>query len=242
MFTATETSAILARRTPLNFRKQLETEARAHRLPRDTIDTLMASIPPGLVTDVDRGVFDKSVLGNAVTNPHYWTDSLDIDTALAEKKWHGVKSLLTETIYQARRDGLRVAVLFIPSRYQYVPESHEVTNPQVRAGMEIRSHWLTQTSELQHRLARFADEMHLPLLDLTPMLREANRAGLNVTYKMDGHWNPLGHWLAAAAISAWMTNKHVFGIPKAMAANKHDTDRMRPSDSSQYGRYSQPDG
>ena len=60
MFTATERSAIITARTALNFRKQLETEARAHRLPRDTIDTLMAAIPPGLVTDVDRGGYSTS--------------------------------------------------------------------------------------------------------------------------------------------------------------------------------------
>ena len=40
------------------------------------------------------------------------------------------------------------------------------------------------------------DEMHLPFLDLTPMLREANQRALNLTYTADVHWNSLAHRLA----------------------------------------------
>jgi hypothetical protein len=132
-------------------------------------------------------------------------------------------------------------LLYIPTRYQYVPESHINSNPQVKAGMEIRRHWLTETSELQKRLASFVDEMHLPFLDLTPMLREANQRGLKLTYTVDGHWNSLGHRYAADAISEWLTSRHVFASPKTLASNKFHADREKPSDSLRDEKYLQPD-
>ena len=103
-------------------------------------------------------------------------------------------------------------------RRAHVARFKSETNPQVEAGMEVRRHWLTGTSELQNRLAGLANEMRLPLLDLTPMLREASRKGLNVIYTVDGHWNPLGHRLAAGAISEWLTSEHVFELPVALAS------------------------
>jgi lysophospholipase L1-like esterase len=225
LFMTGEKTSLPAERTPINFAKALENEAREREIPQARIDAMIAALPAELVTDVNQGVFNGSILGNAVTNPRYWADSLDIDTAMARKKWHNVKSLLTETISRARSDGLQVAVLYIPTRYQYVPESHDKTNPQVKAGVEIRRHWLTETSELQNRLASLMDEMHLPFLDLTTRLREANRNGLDVTYKSDGHWNPLGHKLAADEISEWLTSEHVFERPHTIASNSMSTTR-----------------
>lgn len=215
LFMATERNVFSAGHAPVNFQKDLEDEARERKIPQARIDAMTESIPAALVADVNRGVFGRSILGNAVTNPTYWADSLDIDTAIADRKWHSVKILMTETVNQARSDGLRVAVLYIPTRYQYVPDSHNETNPQIKVGMEIRHHWLTGTSELQNRLASWVDEMQLPFLDLTPMLREASHDELNVVYAVDGHWNPLGHRLAADAIADWLTSEHVFELPVA---------------------------
>ena len=73
------------------------------------------------------------------------------------------------------------------------------------------------------------------------MLREANRDGLNVTYEIDGHWNPLGHSLAATAISDWLVSKHVFEITDALAANKYDAGKSQPSGSYRDDNYLQPD-
>jgi lysophospholipase L1-like esterase len=241
LFMTTERTHFSTGRTPTNFQKELENEARNRQIPQTHIDAMLASVPAELVTDVNQGAFDRSILGNAVTNPDYWADSLDIDNAIAEKKWHGVKSLLTETINQARRDGLRVAALYIPTRYQYIPKSHEASNPQVKAGMKLRRQWLSETSELQNRLASLTGELRLPFLDLTPMLREANRDGLNVIYEMDGHWNPLGHRLTADAISEWLASKHVFKIPDALASNKYGAGKRKPSGSYRDEDYLQPD-
>jgi len=241
LFMSAEKTSLPAASTSINFAKTLENEARKREIPQARINAMIAALPAELVTDVNQGAYNGSILGNAITNPRYWSDSLDIDTAIAEKKWHGVKSLLTETIHQASSDGLQVAVLYIPSRYQYVPESHINSNPQVKAGMQIRRHWLTETSELQKRLASFVEEMHLPFLDLTPMLREANQRGLNLTYTADGHWNSLGHRLAANAISEWLTSRHIFASPKTLASNKFHTDREKPSDSLREEKYLQPD-
>ncbi|MGB5259007.1 MAG: hypothetical protein WBO34_00620 [Gammaproteobacteria bacterium] len=218
LFMATESTAFSAVRAPVDFRKDLQDEARDRGISQAHINDMKASVPSGLVADVNQGVFDSSILGNAVTNPTYWVDSLDIDTKIADSKWNSVKTLLTETVYQARSDGLRVAVLYIPTMYQYVPDSHNEINPQVKAGMEVRRQWLTGTSELQNRLVHWVDEMQLPFLDLTPMLREASHDGLNVIYTVDGHWNPLGHRLAADAISEWLASEHVFEHPVARAS------------------------
>ena len=82
--------------------------------------------------------------------------------------------------------------------------------------------------------------MRLPFLDLTPMLREANHDGLKVTYTIDGHWNPLGHRLAADAISEWLTSQHVFAPPETLASNKYGTDKEKPSGSFREKVYLQP--
>jgi lysophospholipase L1-like esterase len=240
LFMTSIKTSLPAERTLDNFAKALEKEARQRDIPQARIDAMIAALPAELVDDVNQGAFDGSVLGKAVTNPRYWADSLDIDTAMAEKKWHGVKSLLTETISKARSDGLQVAVLFIPTRYQYVPQSHFNSNPQVQAGMDIRQHWLTETSQLQKRLAILAGEMQLPFLDLTPMLHKANQQGLKLTYTADGHWNSLGHRLAADAISEWLTSKHVFEAPNTLATNKFHSYREKPSDNLRDDNYLQP--
>jgi hypothetical protein len=118
--------------------------------------------------------------------------------------------LLAEIAQQIRNKGVGVAIVFIPTVYQYDPQSHDKSNPSVVAGIRIKDHWLYGKSEIQKRLETWAAAKRLPFLDLTPVFRDATRIYADLTYELDGHWTPTGHQVAAKAIARWLMDNNVF--------------------------------
>jgi hypothetical protein len=89
--------------------------------------------------------------------------------------------LLEEIGALCRRRGARPYIVYVPDVTELDAErSHESL---VRAVREMIGEISRVTS--------------IPLIDLTPGLREARRRGLAVTFSRDEHWNPNGHRLVA---------------------------------------------
>jgi hypothetical protein len=76
-------------------------------------------------------------------------------------------------------------------------------------GTSIRYDWLHVKAELQVRLEAWAANNAVPFLDLTPIFRAASEQGHKLNWKLDGHWNPAGHELAAKAIADWVQDCNI---------------------------------
>ena len=110
----------------------------------------------------------------------------------------------------ARRQGIEAAILFIPTRLQVEPGSHESNNPWIAGGVRVRHAWLADTTQIQRLVSSLALDYNVPFLDLTPVMRESARAGNVLYYPLDGHWNSQGHRLAALEIAAWLERERVY--------------------------------
>ena len=197
------------RRHPGSAIAGLEDLAKTKGVSQSRIDAWQKSLPPELAKLVGTDQFSWWILGLGLVNPAYWTDSLDIDTESARARWTAMSGVLTETVKQARARNLAVAVVFAPVAFQYDPEYGDLWT---HVGVHVRREWLTEQSELERSLQRWANEDDVPFLNLTTPFREAvrdGRRGLN--FRMDPHWTEAGHAVAADAIAAWLpaVNRHL---------------------------------
>jgi SGNH hydrolase-like domain, acetyltransferase AlgX len=137
--------------------------------------------------------------------------------------------LVRETILQVQKlseaAGARFLLVYVPSKsHVYLPYLNDpetvarVFIDVPRLGLDeagfIQFTNETATPELvrQHMddqvilLADFAAEHNIRYLDLTPTFQEEARAGAELYYPFDTHWNQLGHNLAAETIN-WYINE-----------------------------------
>lgn len=59
-----------------------------------------------------------------------------------------------------------MGVVYIPSKFQYDPNAHAVTEPWVFAGAYIRSDWLLGKTPIRTRLEAWAARTTVPYLDM----------------------------------------------------------------------------
>ena len=116
-----------------------------------------------------------------------------------------MKSILDFMINECRARGIEVGVVFTPSPFQHNRDFHQETNPWVKVGVNIRKHWLTDTTKVQQNLNEWSQVINVPYLDLTDEFRKAeNTYDEDINYPLDSHWTPLGHRIAAEAIRKWL--------------------------------------
>jgi hypothetical protein len=195
-----------------NFVATISDEARRQGIPEGRISEWRDSLDDELVSAINRGAFNGALLSNGLLYPDYWTDALDLSSERAETKWTNMTSVLSEILTLAERHDLPVAMVFIPDRFQYDPAGHAPDSPRIQSGMHVRSNWLTETTELQHRLGRWTLERSVPFLDLTETFRKTVASGKALNWKKDGHWNATGHKVAATVIADWLREQE--GFPK----------------------------
>ena len=142
--------------------------------------------------------------------PNYWEEAINITPPAAERKYQSMRLVLDEITSVAREHGMAIGLLYIPAPLQYDPSRHESWNPWIIGGVEFKSEWLSETAEIQRRLAGWAQKKDIPFLDLTPALRAEVEAGRKLNFKLDGHWNAEGHRVAGKAIRKWIDRYNVF--------------------------------
>lgn len=198
------------RRKMRGFVGTVEVLAAEQGVSREAFHSWKNSLPEELVEASDAGEFNKSLLSVGLFNPDYWREALDISTPKAEQKYESFTLVLNEINTVARQRGIESALVYIPSPLQYDPSRHAAWNPWIIGGARVQKEWLTEETELQRRLARWASANDVPFLDLAPALREAIDRGGELNYKLDGHWNVQGHRSAGAAILKWLQDDAVF--------------------------------
>jgi hypothetical protein len=190
-------------------------QARKKNIPQSQINRWKESLPQELISAINQGTFNGSILSYGLLYPEYWSDSIDILSTRAKKKWKNMTNILTEILERSKQSGVETAVLLIPAPFQYDPKSHSETNPHIIAGSEIREEWLSEYTEIQKRMRLWALSEGVSFLDLTPVFREAIKSNKNLNWELDGHWNHLGHQVAANAIAAWLDDQQVFSFMKS---------------------------
>jgi hypothetical protein len=178
------------------------------------VEAWVAKLPMDLVEASNKEMFGGQILAWGLLEPYYWTDALDIDTPRAKNKWRFMVRVLDAMVARARREGIEVAVLYLPMPFQYDGLRFDPTNPWVAVGTTFKQSWLYETSTIQVRLEEWSRNQNLPFLDLTPTFRQAskNANGQKLNWTLDGHWTPEGHRIAAVGIYEWLRSAHVFSF------------------------------
>ena len=112
-----------------------------------------------------------------------------------ESAWRSTARIIEALHREVRSDRAGLLVAYIPSRmevrdgdWQLTVLRHDLNEPVWDRGLVAR------------RLSGIASEAGVPFLDLTPDLLEAERGWGSPYYTHDGHWNALGHAVAAQAV------------------------------------------
>lgn len=187
-------------------------QARQEGIPEPELAAWKSRLPPELVAAVNRGEFNGNSLAYGLLNPWYWVDAIDLTPDVGEPKVKAMTALLDALVADCRKRGLAVAVLYLPSPFQYDPavDDPKIPNPWRVSGVILKKEWLTGQTPAQARLEDWAAYNQVPFLDLTPALREAVQQPAQLTYPLDGHFTPAGHAAAAKIIRQWIMEKKVF--------------------------------
>ena len=117
--------------------------------------------------------------------------------------WRITEALLTAMAREASSHGARFAVVTVTSPLEVYPD------PAVRARV-TRQTGGADLLRPGRRIQALGESEGFPVLNLAPQLQayaDTHRVflhGFGNTRPGIGHWNPLGHQLAAAAIATWM--------------------------------------
>lgn len=124
----------------------------------------------------------------------YFVDRCDILQARDEEGLAILETSLREAYGTARREGFRLVVVFVPTKYRVLRDFMEFP-PQ----SECRD-WAG--NDLPARLGRMVEELSSKedFLDLTPALAAPAASGKLPYLPDDTHWTPAGHDAAAQAI------------------------------------------
>ncbi len=184
--------------------------ARENGIDEDAIQRWKENLPRELVEASDRKEFNRALLSMGLFNPQYWVEALEINTPRAERKFQAMSLILDEITSVARESELAIGLVYIPAPLQYDRSRHDSWNPWIIGGAEVREEWVEVDSEIQKRLANWAQRNSIPFLDLTSELRAEVSRGRRLNFRLDGHWNPDGHLVAADAIAEWIDSHNVF--------------------------------
>ena len=116
-----------------------------------------------------------------------------------EKGWELTRRILEALSDEAASHGARLVVVYVPSRLEVRDADWELT--RIQYGLDEK--W--DRGLVLERLGGIAGAAGIPLLDLTPALRREERGALGGPYyRYDGHWNALGHRVAARELRAFL--------------------------------------
>jgi hypothetical protein len=115
-----------------------------------------------------------------------------------EGAWEATRRILEALRDEVASHGARLVVVYVPSRMEVSDRDWELT--RIRYGMDEK--W--ERGLVVERLGGIAGPAGIPLLDLTPALRREDGAFAGPYYRHDGHWNALGHRVAASELEAFL--------------------------------------
>lgn len=198
-------------------------EARKDGVSEERIEQWKSSIPENLKRAAANLRFNVNLFKLGLLYPEFYKDSIDLSSDKARKKWKNFTTVLKEIIRIANDNDIEIAIVYIPSCFEYDPLCLSDENPKVLTGVEVRKEWLVGNNNIQKELSEWSYENNVPFLDLTPYMRKEIESGIRLNYPLDGHWNDNGHKAAALAIGEWLSTEQVFSFfnPPSMDGNKN---------------------
>ena len=94
-----------------------------------------------------------------------------------------------------------------------LPQPNQISKKQVAPGWHCI--WYSpaefiESTYYQDIMKKFCRTEYIPCLDLLPGFRSADRSGMQLHFKSNGHWNEDGHRLAANEVYAFLvTNRYL---------------------------------
>lgn len=117
-----------------------------------------------------------------------------------ENAWTRTAQILEALARDVEAHGARPLLVYVPSRMEIDERAWSLT--RAAYGLE-EGQW--DRGRVVQRLREIGRAVRLPILDLTPDLRQANRGWLGGPYyPRDGHWNACGHRVAARRVASFL--------------------------------------
>jgi lysophospholipase L1-like esterase len=180
-------------------------EALLRGISEEEIVAWTKRVPGRFLDAANKKEFNGSILVAGLLRRDFWTASLDIDSPLAKQKMENMKSTLDLTVSKCRDMNIDVRMVLIPCPFMFNRDFHSEENIWVKVGVEIRESWLSETTNLQKELEKWAASRSVPLLDMTETFRKTQASGkTDLNHKSDGHWNAMGHKTATETIGKWL--------------------------------------
>jgi|GEM_PF-3475962 len=209
-----ETRSKIKLSKPKDYIKKVREQALILGIPDAQIENWIKTLPQELIPAINQGRLNPNPLSMGLFYPDYWKDCIDLSSPEAEIDFRTLILILEQTLRECRQKNIKVALVYIPSPFQYDPKVHQLNVPNLWriSGVKLEKRWLYEKSIVQIRLEQWSKMYNVPFLDLTPILREHAKQNQLLTYPLDGHLNISGHRKVAKAIEQWIRANKVFPI------------------------------
>ncbi|MET0554334.1 MAG: SGNH/GDSL hydrolase family protein [Vicinamibacteria bacterium] len=115
-----------------------------------------------------------------------------------EEMWRTTAALLAALKADVESHGARLAVQYIPARFEVNDAVWQTTRERYKLGKR----W--DPYVVHDRLKKILDAQGTPLLDPRDALRATETRGVPAYYTRDVHWNAVGNQVAAEGLQAWV--------------------------------------
>jgi len=123
--------------------------------------------------------------------------------------WQATEHWLERLARITRAHDVALGVIVIPERLQLEPATWAATAARLNSGAaEYRP------ERPDRQLVEMLQRLHVPSLDLLSPLQSAAQ-GQSLYFRLDGHWTPAGHRVAADAIVAFLGQARLIPFPGA---------------------------
>jgi lysophospholipase L1-like esterase len=155
--------------------------------------------------------FGAPTLYNSIGRLGLWAPNRPIGAALElrvysredipklEDAWERTRRILLHLHAAVATRGGRFAIVYIPNNMEV--DDGAWSYGKLRYEID-EAKW--DRARVANRLKAIADSDAIPILDLTPSLREATAKVGRTFYQQDGHWNATGHETAAGSVAAFL--------------------------------------
>jgi hypothetical protein len=132
------------------------------------------------------------------------------EEALHSQNWIQLKHILNEFKTVALENNIKPVVVYLPSVPQiYADYTTEESGKYWRA---IRQQQISSMGRAPRTMAVLADQLKIPLIDLTPAYRAAAQEGRMLYESFNVHWNAEGRELAAKLVAEKLTSGGKAGL------------------------------